>query len=60
MLKSKFQKMKRDVDELAGLAKAMQEELNKSNENIFPVDIVEKAEKIEKLAKKVKGSARGF
>ena len=60
LMKANFEKMKRDAGELADLAKALQEELNKSNENILSLDIVEKADKIEKLAKKIKGSARGF
>jgi len=60
LLKANFEKMKRDAGELADLAKALQDELNKSNENILSLDIVDKAEKIEKLAKKIKGTARGF
>ena len=60
LLKADLEKMKRDAGELAGLAKALQEELNKSNENMLSLDVVEKADKIEKLAKKIKGSARGF
>ncbi len=60
LLKANFEKMKRDAGELADLAKALQEELNKSNENILSLDIVDKADKIEKLAKKIKGTARGF
>lgn len=60
LLKANFEKMKRDAGELTDLAKAMQEELNKSNENILSLDIVDKADKIEKLAKRIKGTARGF
>jgi hypothetical protein len=60
LLKANFEKMKRDAGELADLAKALQEELNKSNENILSLDVVEKADKIEKLARKIKGTARGF
>jgi hypothetical protein len=60
LLKANFEKMKRDAGELADLAKALQQELNKSNENILSLDIVEKADKIEKLARRIKGTARGF
>jgi hypothetical protein len=60
ILKANFEKMKRDAGELTDLAKALQEELNKSNENILSLDIVDKADKIEKLAKKIKGNARGY
>jgi hypothetical protein len=60
LLKSNFEKMKHDASELADLAKALKEELNKSNENILSLDIVDKADKIEKLARRIKGTARGF
>jgi hypothetical protein len=60
LLKANFEKMKHDAGELAELAKALQQELEKSNENILSLDIVEKAERIEKLAKRIKGTARGF
>jgi hypothetical protein len=60
LLKSNFEKMKHDAGELATLAKALQDELNKSNENILSLDIVDKADKIEKLARRIKGTARGF
>ena len=60
ILKANLEKMNRDAGELADLAKALQEELNKSNENLLPLGVVEKAGKIEKLAKKIKGAARGF
>jgi hypothetical protein len=52
--------MKRDAGELADLAKALQDQLNKSNENILSLDIVDKADKIERLAKRIKTTARGF
>lgn len=60
LLKSYFEKMKRDADELLELAKSLQEDVSKSNENVLSLKIVEKAEKIEKLAKKIKGVAKGF
>jgi CHAD domain-containing protein len=60
LLKANFEKMKRDAGQLADLAKALQDELDKSNENVLSLDVVEKADKIEKLARKIKGTARGF
>ena len=60
LLKDNFAKMKREADELADLAKSLQEDLNNSNENVLSLRVVDKAEKIEKLAKKIKGTARGF
>jgi hypothetical protein len=60
LLKDNFEKMKRDADELADLAKSLQEDLNKSNQNVFSLGVVDKADKIEKLAKRIKGTARGY
>ena len=60
LLKFNFDKMKEDADELAALAKSLQEDLDKTNENVLSLKIVEKAEKIEKLAKKIKSAARGY
>jgi len=60
ILKANLEKMRSDAGELADLAKALQEELNKSNQNLLPLGVVEKAGKIEKLAKRIKGTARGF
>jgi hypothetical protein len=60
LLKQKFEKMKENADELAELAQSLQEDLNASNENVLSVGVVQKAQKIEKLAKKIKSAARGF
>lgn len=59
ILKSKFEKMKEDAEQLSSLANSLQDELNKSSENILSLQIVEKAEKIEKLAKRIKNAAKG-
>jgi len=59
LLKARFEKMKRDADELTSLAKSLQDDLNKSNENILSLSIVEKAEQIEKLAKSVREKMKG-
>jgi 2C-methyl-D-erythritol 2,4-cyclodiphosphate synthase len=60
LLKDNLERMKRDAGELANLTKALQEELDKANENVLALDIVAKADKIQKLAKKIKGNARGI
>ncbi|MGD0922731.1 MAG: hypothetical protein ABSA70_13340, partial [Terriglobia bacterium] len=57
LLKQNFEKMKRDAEELAALAKALQEDLDKSNENLLSLQVVNRAEKIEKLAKRIKSTA---
>lgn len=59
ILKSNFEGIKKNTEELATLAKSLQEEVDKSNENVLSLKIVEKAEKIENLAKKIKNSAKG-
>jgi len=59
IMKSKFEKMKEDAEELASLADSLQDELDKSSENVLSLQIVEKAEKIEKLAKRIKHAAKG-
>jgi hypothetical protein len=56
--KYRFKKMKEHGEELAKLAKSLQEDLDKSNENILSLKIVDKAQKIEKLAKKIQDEAR--
>lgn len=58
ILKSNFEKIKKDSDELAALAKSLQEEVGKSNENVLSLKIVEKAEKIENLAKRIKNTVK--
>ena len=60
LLKDNFKNMKRDAGDLFNLAKALQDELDKSNENVLSLDVVDKADKIEKLAKRIKGTARGY
>jgi hypothetical protein len=59
LLKSNFKKLKRDASELAELAKSLEEDIDKSNQNVFSLKVVERADKIEKLAKKIKSAAKG-
>ena len=60
LMKANFEKMKRDAEELASLAKSLHDELDKSNVYVLSLDVVGKAEKIERLARKIKTTARGF
>ncbi|MGO8789972.1 MAG: hypothetical protein ACLQVL_21660 [Terriglobia bacterium] len=55
--KSKLEKTKTDAAELSTLADQLRDELNKMNVNILPIDVIQKTEKVEKLAKKIKGEA---
>jgi len=60
LLKQNFEKMKSDADELVELSKSLQTDLDKSNENVLSLKVVDRAEKIEKLARKIKELARGY
>lgn len=59
LLKSNFERMKRDADELSSLARSLREDLDKSNQNVLSLKIINKAERIEKLARKIRQTARG-
>lgn len=59
LLKANFEKVKRDAEDLVVLAKSLQEEVDKSNENVLSLKLVDKAERIEKLARRIKTMARG-
>ena len=54
----RFDKMKEQAGQLAEMAKSLQEEIEKSNENILAADVTEKAKKIEKLAGKIRSESR--
>lgn len=51
--------LKRDTDKLLQLSTELKEYVDKSNENILSVDVVKKAEEIEKLARSVKVKMKG-
>ncbi len=47
-------RLKADTDKLLQLSKELKEYVDKSNENVLSVDVVKKADEIEKLAHSVK------
>jgi hypothetical protein len=53
------QELKKDTDKLLQLATELKEYVDKTNENIMSMDVVKKAEQIEKLAKSVKDKMKG-
>jgi len=59
-LKFKLEKMRKDAAEMAQLAISIQEELDAITENELPLKVVEKAGRVEKLAKKIKNAAKGY
>jgi len=57
---SNLEKTKTEAAELSALADQLRDELNKMTFDVFSLDIIQKAEKVEKLAKKIKGQANGL
>jgi hypothetical protein len=51
--------LKADTDKLVKLAAELKEYVDKSNENVLSVDVMKKAEEIEKLAHSVKDKMKG-
>lgn len=51
--------LKRDTDQLLKLATQLKEYVDKTNENILSVDVINKADQIEKLAHSVKEKMKG-
>jgi hypothetical protein len=56
--KKRFEDMKRDSQKLLELATELQQYVDKSGENILSLDVVRKAEEMEKLARQVKNNMR--
>ena len=57
---SNFEKSKRDSTELAALAKQLCEELDKPDVNPLSLDVTNRIEKIQKLAKKIREEMKGY
>jgi len=51
--------LKRDSDRLLKLATELKESVDKSNQNTLSIDVIKKAEEIEKLARSVKEKMKG-
>jgi hypothetical protein len=52
--KKRQQDIKTDTDKLLQLATELKQSVDKSNENVLSLDVVRKADEVEKLAKRVK------
>lgn len=57
---SNFKKTKQDTAKLRTLVESLEKEVAKSNADVLSLHIVESANKIEKLARKIKNEARGY
>ena len=51
--------LKRDTDKLLKLSTELKDYVDKTNENVLSLDVIKKAEEIEKLAHSVKTKMRG-
>jgi len=51
-------KLAADTDKLLALAKELKEQVDKTNKDVLSVNVVKKAEEIEKLAKSVKSQMK--
>jgi hypothetical protein len=59
LLKSNLKDMKKHASQLAELAQSLQKRVNQTSEDVLSLDIIKKADAIEKLAKKIKDEAKG-
>lgn len=57
--KERFEQMKRDAQNLLKLTTELKEYVDKANENTLSLDVIKKAEQIERLARSVKEKMRG-
>ncbi|HYX69117.1 MAG TPA: hypothetical protein VE825_08280 [Terriglobales bacterium] len=57
--KERQESLKKDTDKLFQLATELKQSVDKSNEHVMSVDVIRKAEEIEKLAKQVKEKMKG-
>lgn len=57
--KERVAALKHDTDKLLRLSVELKEFVDKSDENVLSVDVIKKAEEIEKLAKSVKEKMKG-
>ncbi len=52
-------KLQADTEKLLSLATELKEQVDKTDKNILSVDVIKKADEIEKLAKSVKDRMKG-
>lgn len=60
IMRANFEKSKSDAVELAALAKGLREVLNKPNVNVLSLEVINRADRIEKLAKKIREETKGY
>jgi hypothetical protein len=60
LMQENLDKSKTDAAELAALAKELRAELEKPNASILSPEVINRADKIEKLAKKIRDETKGY
>jgi len=60
IMHANFERSKSDAAELAALAKALHDELNKPDGTTLTSEVINRADKIEKLAKKIRDETKGY
>jgi hypothetical protein len=56
----RHENLRRDTDKLVKLSNELKQYVDKSNENMLSLDVIKKAEEIEKLAHSVKEKMKGY
>jgi nitric oxide reductase activation protein len=59
MNKERFESLKRDTDKLLELATELKQNVDRANENTLSLDVIKKADEIDKLAKQVREKMKG-
>ena len=57
--KERQSSLKKDTDQLLQLATELKQSVDKTNEHVLSLDVIKKADEIEKLAKSVKDKMKG-
>ena len=59
MNKERFDSLKRDTDKLLELATELKQNVDRANENTLSLDVIRKADEIDKLAKQIREKMKG-
>jgi nitric oxide reductase activation protein len=57
--KERFESLKHDTDKLLELATELKQNVDRANENTMSLDVIRKADEIDKLAKQIREKMKG-
>jgi len=60
LAKDRYEKLKKDTDQLLKLATELKQSVDKANQNTLSIDVIKKTEQIEKLAKSVREKMKSY